>query len=71
MIARALEGSVERRTHIAHVNFCLSVCGCIFFVNVRTRGKRSAAPLEKLAKDGMNSQIKMRKGYWEREESWL
>lgn len=28
MIAGALEGSVGRRDHIAHVNFCLTVRGC-------------------------------------------
>lgn len=67
-----MKRSVERRNHIAHVNFCLSICVCIdcgFFshksANVGTRAKRSTAQLENRVKDGMKGQIKTKKGYWE------
>jgi hypothetical protein len=68
MNAGALEGS-DRRDHIAHVDCCPSVCGCVGFVFRPSLGALGGAQLEKRAKDGMKTQMRKWKGRWRREYS--
>ena len=68
MNAGALEG-LDRWDHMAHVDICLSVCGCVGFGVFRpSLGALGGAQLEKRGKDGMETHMRKRKGRWRLEE---